>query len=161
MLALLIETPGSSRRVLWKRLCPSLSIPPSVLLPGYFLRVGSLVFCNFGMALETHLKFCLTKLNFLKNFLFLLLYNLRKWVKNRPKIWFFEIFENSCDLSSQIFFFNESIYYLLFSLHKFHVWEKSDSWDMSKMLSADQIGFLIRTNWMNSPILCTNSCKFV
>ena len=60
-----------ARRVLWNRICPSFR--PSVcssVCPGIFVELYHMIFLNFGMMQETHMKLCMTELDFAeKNFL--------------------------------------------------------------------------------------------
>ena len=66
--------------------CPS--ILPSAQT--FFLRLYHWFFPNFGMALETNMKLCVTAGFSGKNFL---LPKLGKWIKNGPKTGFFEFME--------------------------------------------------------------------
>ena len=80
----------------------------SVCSSGRFLRIGSLVFLNFGMLLKTRLKWCVTAI-FFRNFFFFT----SKWAKG-PKIGFFKIIEKFGHFFLNLFY-NESLYYLLCS----------------------------------------------
>ena len=69
------------------------SVRPSVC-PGVFLELYHWFFLNFGMMLETHMKFCVTEPDFLEKIF--LPKTLGKWVKNGPKTGFFEYIEKFC-----------------------------------------------------------------
>ena len=102
-------------RVLWYRvflsICPSIRpfVCPSV---GHFLGIFSLVFLNFGMLLETHLKLCVTELDFMEETF--LLPKMGKWNKNGQKTGIFEYIEK-CHYVLLNFNYNENLYYLLCS----------------------------------------------
>ena len=65
------------------------SVCPSVC-PGFFLELDHYFFLNFGMVQETHMKLCVTVLDFPEKFF--LPPKLGKWTKNEPT-GFFEFIE--------------------------------------------------------------------
>ena len=86
------KTPDGSRKGSMKL---GLSVlRQSVRLSRRFLRIGSLVFLNFGMLLETQKKLCVIEPDFLGKNLFSYPKNgWGKWVKNGAKIGCFEFIE--------------------------------------------------------------------
>ena len=86
MVGTLLGPPGVAGRVLQNRVCPSFCL--SFYLSRHLLGIVSLVFCNFGMVLETHLKLCVTDPDFLEKLF--LPKKLGKWTRNGPKARFFE-----------------------------------------------------------------------
>ena len=78
----IIGSSSVARRVLWNRVCPSFRSPfrPSIC-PGILLDLYHYLFLNFGMVLETHMKLCVTELDFPGKFF--LPQKWGKWAKNR------------------------------------------------------------------------------
>ena len=67
-------------RILWNRVCPSFHSNAS---PCVFLKLYHLVSLNFGMVLETLIKFCLTESDFLEKLFFAP--KIGEMTQNRPK----------------------------------------------------------------------------
>ena len=60
---LVIGSPAVAGTVLWNRVCPSIHpcfCPSFHLCPSVFLELYHLLFLNFGLVLETHMKLCVT-----------------------------------------------------------------------------------------------------
>ena len=91
----------------------SQSILLSILLSALALELYYQFFLNFGIVLETCIKFCMVEQNFLeKSFL---PQKLGKWTKNGSKTEFFEFIEKFGYYVLLNLFYSENLYHLLCS----------------------------------------------
>ena len=84
------------------------SVCPSIC-PGIFLELYHQFFLNFGMVLESHMKLCMTELDFPEKIFW------TKNQKNGPETGFFEFIEKFGHQYLLKLFYDQNIYYLLCS----------------------------------------------
>ena len=127
---LLVRPMAVAGRILWNRVCPS--FPPDVCV-GVLLKLDHYISLNFGMVPEILKKLCITTRFHRKTFF---VPKIGKMGQKLPKLGFFEFKEKFKTIYSVMKTF-------ICCVHAKILWEKSCSWDIGQILSANQTtGFL-------------------
>ena len=135
-----------------KRVCPYFCL-------GIFLELYHQFFLNFGMVLETHMKLCMTELDFsgVKN----LPLKLGKWTKNGLKTGLFDFVEKFSHQFLLNLFCIENIYYFLCSYTN-PVFKKNFIPEIqAKMFLANQIAGFLNQPYLQNKSMNQPDCQHV